>query len=230
MNKKYSYINQNSNVKVKKEIKDIHKIGKLYENMTYFSQYGFSIFLFIFITLILLLICCFCYLMVRAESIRADWTNQRCHPYILPFAGFINKPDNMSVSEFTQQNFDFCNQTIFNLCTSKSPTQRDGRFTSDKDNSYHAVEMCEGVKSGAGEVLKPLTYITNTLANETDNTQNSIQNVRAMFNKTRTNAQTFSTDFMSRLLNGITPLQNNVNEFKNTNAKLNNVLYDSLAN
>ena len=198
MNKKYSSINKNSNIKVKKEIKDIHKIGKLYENMTYFSQYGFSIFLFIFITLILFLICCFCYLMVRAKSIRADWTNQRCHPYILPFAGFINKPDNMSVSEFTQQNFDFCNQTIF--------------------------------KSGAGEVLKPLTYITNTLANETEHTQNSIQNVRAMFNKTRTNAQTFSTDFMSRLLNGITPLQNNVNQWKNTNAKLNNVLYDSLAN
>ena len=31
-----------------------------------------------------------------------------------------------------------------NLCTIKSPTN--GRFTSDKGNSYHAHKMCEGVK------------------------------------------------------------------------------------
>ena len=32
-----------------------------------------------------------------------------------------------------------------NLCTNKSPTN--GRFTSDKGNSYHALEMCEGVNN-----------------------------------------------------------------------------------
>ena len=193
MNKNHSYINANSKVKLKTQIKDIHKIGRLYENMSYFSVYGFSVFLFIFITLILFLICCFCYLMVKAESIRADWKNQRCKPYVIPFAGFINKPDNMTITEFTQQNFDFCNQTI--------------------------------LKSGAGEVLQPLTYITDTLANATNDTQNSIQNIRAMFNKTRSNVQSFSTDLMGGVLNVITPLQNNVNEFKNTNTKVNNILY-----
>ena len=35
------------------------------------------------------------------------------------------------------------NNENLNLCTIKSPTN--GRFTSDKGNSYHALEMCEGV-------------------------------------------------------------------------------------
>jgi hypothetical protein len=176
MNKNHSYINKNPNskVKLKTQIKDIHKIGKLYENMTYFSQYGFSVFLFIFITLIVFSICCFCYSMVKAESIRADWKNQRCHPFIIPFAGFINKPDNMTAVEFTKQNFDYCNQMI--------------------------------LKSEAGELLEPLTYITNTLANATNDTKDSIQNVRAMFNKTRGNVQTFSTDMIGSVINDITPL------------------------
>ena len=34
---------------------------------------------------------------------------------------------------------------ILHLCTFKSPSRRDGQFTSDKGNSYHALE-CEGVK------------------------------------------------------------------------------------
>ena len=176
MNKNHSYINKNPNskVKIKTQIKEIHKIGKLYENMTYFSQYGFSVFLFIFITLIVFLICIFYYSMVKAESIRADWKNQRCHPFIIPFAGFINKPDNMSAVEFTKQNFDYCNQMI--------------------------------LKSEAGELLEPLTYITNTLANATNDTKDSIQNVRAMFNKTRGNVQTFSTNMIGSVINDITPL------------------------
>ena len=198
MNKNYSYINKNPNskVKLKRQLKEIHKIGKLYENMSYFSVYGFSVFLFIFITLIVFSVCCFCYSMVRTESIRADWKNQRCHPFIIPFAGFINKPDNMTAVEFTKQNFDYCNQMI--------------------------------LKSEAGELLQPLTYITDLLANATNDTQVSIQNVRAMFNKTRSNVNKFSTDTMGSVLNVITPLQENVNELKNTNEQVNRMLSNSL--
>jgi hypothetical protein len=97
---------------IKKETKGIHKIEKLYSDITYFSEYGFSVIIFSFLTLLLLLGCAFCYVMIRAQSIKADWPNQRCHPYVIPFAGFINKPNNMTMEEYTQQNFDFCSQTI----------------------------------------------------------------------------------------------------------------------
>jgi hypothetical protein len=105
---------------IKKETKGIHKIEKLYNDITYFSEYGSSVLIFSFLTLLLLLGCAFSYVMIRAQSIKADWPNQRCHPYVIPFAGFINKPDNMTMEEYTQQNFDFCSQTILGLGAGES--------------------------------------------------------------------------------------------------------------
>ena len=92
MNPSDSYIKSASDETKKKENNGLHKIEKLYDNLTYFSEYGFSVLLFVFLTLIIVLGCVFFYLMVRAQSIRADWPNQRCHPYVIPFACFINKP------------------------------------------------------------------------------------------------------------------------------------------
>jgi hypothetical protein len=50
--------------------------------------------------------------MTHSQSIKDDWPNQRCKPYVIPVAGFINKPDDMTIGEFTNQNFTFCTQNI----------------------------------------------------------------------------------------------------------------------
>lgn len=44
--------------------------------------------------------------------ILADWPNQKCKPYIVPFAGFINKPPQSSTTQFTEENFTYCSQNI----------------------------------------------------------------------------------------------------------------------
>jgi hypothetical protein len=87
-------------------------IEKMYKNLTYFDQYGGSIILVVIITLVILLICSYCYVMINVAPIKNDWQNQRCSPYIIPFAGLINKPKNMSISDFTLQNFEYCQQSI----------------------------------------------------------------------------------------------------------------------
>jgi hypothetical protein len=94
------------------DIEKTNKISKLYTNLTYIDDYSSSVILFSFITLVLILICVYCYVMIRAESIKRDWINQRCKPNVIPFAGFINKPDNMSATEYTSENFRYCTQSI----------------------------------------------------------------------------------------------------------------------
>ena len=42
--------------------------------------------------------------MTNSQKIKNDWINQRCNLNVIPFAGYINKPDNMSASDFTKQN------------------------------------------------------------------------------------------------------------------------------
>jgi hypothetical protein len=87
-------------------------INKMYENLTYFDQYGFSFILFIIITILLMVFFGSCIALANIQPIKQDWANQRCKPYIIPIAGFINKPDNMSFKDFTSQNFNYCAQNI----------------------------------------------------------------------------------------------------------------------
>jgi len=90
----------------------INNIKKMYENLTYFDQYGFSLILFIIITILLIIFFGSCIALANIQPIKQDWANQRCKPYIIPIAGFINKPDNMSFNDFTSQNFNYCAQNI----------------------------------------------------------------------------------------------------------------------
>jgi hypothetical protein len=90
----------------------LNNLKKIYENLTYFDQYGFSLLLFIIITILLMVFFGSCLALANIQPIKQDWANQRCKPYIIPIAGFINKPDNMSFNDFTSQNFNYCTQNI----------------------------------------------------------------------------------------------------------------------
>lgn len=95
----------------------LENISKMYENLTYFDQYGSSVLLLILITIVLLLVVAYCHIMINIKPIADDWVNQRCKPYIMPFAGLITKPDSMSVTDFTAQNFNYCTQGILSSIT-----------------------------------------------------------------------------------------------------------------
>ncbi len=99
---------------------NINDINKLYDNLTYYDQYGSSIILVIALTILLLLACSYCYVIMNIQPIINDWNNQRCKPYIIPFAGYINKPVDISSNDFTKQNFDYCTQNILKNITGEA--------------------------------------------------------------------------------------------------------------
>jgi len=90
----------------------INKINKIYENLTYFDQYGSSVIMFIVLTIIVFIVYSYSIVMLQIQPIKDDWQNQRCNPKVIPFAGLINKPNNKSIGEYTQENFTYCTQTI----------------------------------------------------------------------------------------------------------------------
>lgn len=71
-----------------------------------------------------------------------------------------------------------------------------------------------------GIALEPLTYITNSLQKVADTTQNSIQSVRAMFDKVRTSMQKVIEEIMGRLMNIMTPLMQIIISFKDLTSKI----------
>jgi len=91
---------------------NLKNITKMYEKLTYFDQYGGSVIIFIIITIIILLGVSYCFIMVNTQPIIDDWPNQRCKPQIIPFAGLITHPEDVTASEYTIENFNYCTQDI----------------------------------------------------------------------------------------------------------------------
>lgn len=104
--------NNNNNI-----TNSVNKINKLYNNLTYFDLYGSSVLAFIIITIIVFLIYSYSVVMLNASKIKADWVNQRCNPKVIPFAGFINKPDGKSIVDYTGENFTYCIQDVLTKIT-----------------------------------------------------------------------------------------------------------------
>ena len=88
------------------------KINTLYEKKGYLERYGSSVIISTFIILIFAGYVLYYYFMNHIQPIKSDWTNQRCNPLVIPFAGLINKPTHQSKFDFTGDNFSYCTQTI----------------------------------------------------------------------------------------------------------------------
>jgi len=82
-------------------------VKNLYKNIGFIDQYGGDVFLCFVYFLIPIFIFLYFKTIKDIQPIKDDWANQRCKPTVIPFAGFINKPENMSIADFTQQNFTF---------------------------------------------------------------------------------------------------------------------------
>ena len=88
------------------------KIMDIYDNQTFLERYGEYVFVSIMICITFILLVTYIHIKINITKIRADWTNQKCKPNIMPFAGMINAPPNMSKMEYAEQNFAECTQNI----------------------------------------------------------------------------------------------------------------------
>ena len=87
-------------------------INKIYDKSGFLDKYGGSIVLTLFIMGIFFYYTSYYFVLNHVEPIKGDWVNERCKPYVLPFAGIINKPPDQTAMDFTNSNFTYCIQSI----------------------------------------------------------------------------------------------------------------------
>jgi hypothetical protein len=90
----------------------LKKLKELYSMTSYMDKYGRDVWISAILSVVFIYLTCHQYLMNVVEAVRADWPNQRCNPFFMPFAGFINKPKDQSNLEFTAENFSGCITSI----------------------------------------------------------------------------------------------------------------------
>jgi hypothetical protein len=93
-------------------------VNGLYDQLSYYDMYGSTIMLFIILTLFVFYIYTYYKVMQIKDEIANDWSNQRCNPKYIPFAGYITHPDGTTPFDYTSENFQYCIQSIENDVTS----------------------------------------------------------------------------------------------------------------
>jgi len=99
-------------------LSSVHQLGKIYNNVNYWDEYGTSFVFFIFLMLILFCTHSYFYVITNIQPIKNNWVNERCSPKVIPFAGIINKPSDKTILEFTEENFTYCTQNILTKISS----------------------------------------------------------------------------------------------------------------
>lgn len=87
-------------------------LKKLYTKIGYFDKYGGSVIMTILIFLVFFLIFSYFNVMQNIRPLKENWNSNKCKPSVIPFAGLINKPANMSAFEYTGVNFSECLNSI----------------------------------------------------------------------------------------------------------------------
>ena len=88
-------------------------INKLYESKSFSERYGGDLWISIFIILVVMLVIGYFTVMNAIKPLKKNWPNERCKPYVMPFAGLINKEPGMSVNESTKKNAEYCANNMF---------------------------------------------------------------------------------------------------------------------
>jgi len=134
------------------------KINKLYSDLNYYDVYGGSVIIFIILVIILLLVYSYTSIMTSIQPIKDNWAVERCNPKVIPFAGFINKPEGSTIVQYTEENFNYCMQNILTSITG------------------YAVEPLTFVTSGLtslyGEIGDSLNSMRTVISNVRTNTAN----------------------------------------------------------
>tara|TARA_B100000902_G_C27310143_1_gene917878 strand:+ start:1041 stop:2609 length:1569 start_codon:yes stop_codon:yes gene_type:complete len=134
----------------------IDKIKNLYNKTDYNDIHGLDIWTSIIFVLVFFLAISYYHILNNLQPIKNDWINQRCKPNIIPFASLINKPDNMSGLDYTNQNFTQCIQGIVKNITSYSFKP-----------FYYLMNTMNIIFMGLNKIITSIRELFNKLRNST---------------------------------------------------------------
>lgn len=89
------------------------KINNLYEKNGFLEKFGGSIVMTVIIFLVFFILLSYYYIKSKMTDIQQNWSEEKCNPAVIPFAGLINPPKDGSAMDYTSENFNQClNNTL----------------------------------------------------------------------------------------------------------------------
>ena len=143
--------------------KTINFINNLFENLSYFDEYGTSVMFVVIVTLLLFIATSYLITVSQFATIKNNWAIQRCNPSVIPFAGLINKPENKTATEYTKENFTFCVQDILTNISSSAlqpltflTSGLQNLFGGLNDDLQNGRDMFSSIRANIASIVKEI--------------------------------------------------------------------------
>jgi len=150
----------------------INNIIKMYSGLTYVEVYGNQIAWVLFFTIAEILFIVYFYLKKNTKAFQEKWTEVRCDWNVMPFAGFINKPEDKTILEYTQENY--------NYCTSQSLAKS---MNNHFESTYNTQQQINDMIIGSNDLLAENIAVSNTSNTDVnDNINDATSIVYQIFN------------------------------------------------
>ncbi len=204
--------NINININDKNNIfnESTKKIKSMYDNLSYFDQYGNSIIGFFILSIVVFVIFSYFTVMADVQPIKDDWVNQRCNPRVIPFAGLINKPDDKTASEYTRENFNYCVEGILKTVTGVALAPINF-VTSSLEKTFQGLNGdMNGVRGMVNNVRNSLKSVTQEIMGKLLNVVIPIQQIMIGFKDTMAKTQGVLTAGLFTALGGYMTLESSL--------------------
>jgi hypothetical protein len=150
----------------------INNIIQMYSGLTYVQVYGNQIAWVLFFTIAEILFIVYFYLKKNTKAFQEKWTDVRCDWNVMPFAGFINKPEDKTIVEYTQENY--------NYCTSQSLEKS---MNNHFESTFKTQQQINDMISGSNDLAAKNIAVSNTSNTDVnDNINDATSTVYQIFN------------------------------------------------
>ena len=150
----------------------IDNIIKMYSSLTYVQVYGSQIAWVIFFTITEILFIVYFYLKKNTKVFKEKWPDVRCDWNVMPFAGFINKPEDKTILEYTQENY--------NYCTSQSLEKS---MTTHFETTFNTQQLINDMITGSNNLMSKNIAVSNSSNTDVnDNIDDGTNMIYQMFN------------------------------------------------
>ena len=99
---------RNTNQEEQNKQKTRENIRNFFENMSFSEAYNYDIWITFVVLFIVIMISIYYYILNTIKSRKANWENEKCNPFMMPFASIINSEDASKDPDFNTNNFKSC--------------------------------------------------------------------------------------------------------------------------
>jgi hypothetical protein len=146
------------------------KINNLYEKSGFLEKFGGSIVMTVIIFLVFFILLSYYYIKSKMTDIQQNWSEEKCNPAVIPFAGLINPPKDGSAMDYTTENFNQClNNTLEGVADiAMEPVN----YSVAMANSFF-----DGVNDAINGIRDMLSKIRNDIANFSKNVMGRVLSI-----------------------------------------------------